>query len=37
MVELDNIKVDLQNYKPALEETKRGLDLENKDRKIEEL
>ncbi len=37
MVELDNIKVELQNYKPALEEARKGLDLENKDHKIEEL
>ena len=37
MVELDNIKVKLQNYKPALEEARKGLDLENKDHKIEEL
>jgi peptide chain release factor 2 len=37
LVELDNIKVELQNYKPALEEARKGLDLENKDHKIEEL
>ena len=37
MVELDNIKVDLQNYKPKLEEVGTGLDLINKTQRIEEL
>ena len=37
MVELDNLRADLTTYKPALEEAGRGLDLENKDRQIEEL
>ena len=37
MVELDNIKVDLQNYKPKLEEAGTGLDLINKTQRIEEL
>lgn len=37
MVELDNIKVDLQNYKPKLEEAGAGLDLTNKTQRIEEL
>jgi peptide chain release factor 2 len=37
VVELDNLRADLTTYKPALEEAGRGLDLENKDRQIEEL
>lgn len=37
MVELDNLRADLTTHKPALEEAGRGLDLENKDRQIEEL
>ena len=37
MVELDNLRADLTSYKPALEEAGRGLDLENKERQIEEL
>ena len=37
MVELDNLRADLTTYKPALEEAGRGLDLENKERQIEEL
>jgi peptide chain release factor 2 len=37
VVELDNIKVDLQNYKPKLEEAGTGLDLINKTQRIEEL
>ena len=37
MVELDNLRADLTTYKRALEEAGRGLDLENKDRQIEEL
>ena len=37
MEELDNLRADLTTYKPALEEAERGLDLENKDRQIEEL
>ncbi len=37
MVELDNIKVELQTYKTSIEEAGKGLDLENKDRMIEEL
>ena len=37
MVELDQLKLDLQAYEPQLAEVKDSLDLDNKEKRIEEL